>query len=371
MPYSGGGTSNPTINTTQTPDTYYLSTDPLGNSLIIGEAADAGFDFAHALATDPNLFIHSHNQSTTQWLGLVHNGTNAIVSTGTGGIYLTPTQSVLFASSSGSVGFRSDSPFGFASTADPASTLDAFLTREAAAIIQMGSDVNGAAIDQTLKSHDGITGSNIASANFILAPGVGTGTGTRGSLQTKFPLEKASGTTAQTFSTILNVPAVMFTATADGAVSNTTAETTILGTGVGTKTAEAGLWRAGRTFRIQVNGFITNTATPTLNIKVKAGSTILASTGVQTMTTITGTRAFVAEAVITCRTTGASGTAYTQGDFYYDTNVTGFAMEDMVSNATVTVDTTAAQALDVTATWGTASASNAITGTNVIIEVLN
>lgn len=43
----------------------------------------------------------------------------------------------------------------------------------------------------------------------------------------------------------------------------------------------------------------------------------------------------------------------------------------MVNTAAVTIDTTATQVVDVTAQWGTASASNTITATNAYIEILN
>jgi hypothetical protein len=78
---------------------------------------------------------------------------------------------------------------------------DTQMTREAAAVLQMGADVNGAAIAQTLKAHDGITGTDIAGANMTVACGRGTGAGTAcdSILQTGTPL--ATGTTAQTLVT--------------------------------------------------------------------------------------------------------------------------------------------------------------------------
>lgn len=74
---------------------------------------------------------------------------------------------------------------------------DLRLTREAAAILQMGVDVNGAAVAQTLKAHDGITGTDIAGANFTLAAGRGTGAGTAGNLRIQTAIPVSTGTTAQ------------------------------------------------------------------------------------------------------------------------------------------------------------------------------
>lgn len=75
---------------------------------------------------------------------------------------------------------------------------DVLLYREAAATLQMGSDVNGAAVAQTFKAHDGITGTDVAGASFTWAPGRGTGAGTGASLIFSTATTLATGTTAQT-----------------------------------------------------------------------------------------------------------------------------------------------------------------------------
>lgn len=78
---------------------------------------------------------------------------------------------------------------------------DTTIAREAAAIFQLGLDVNGSTVAYTLKSGDGITGTNIAGAALTLAGGRGTGSAAPGDYieQTATPL--ASGTTAQTLVT--------------------------------------------------------------------------------------------------------------------------------------------------------------------------
>lgn len=72
--------------TTQTVDTGMLLTGTTANHWVIAERQDETFDFAHAQATNPTLFIHSANQSTTQWLGATHDGTNGVLSVGAGGL---------------------------------------------------------------------------------------------------------------------------------------------------------------------------------------------------------------------------------------------------------------------------------------------
>lgn len=220
---SGGGSSGPcALNAAQTPDTYFCGTDTLGNSFIFAEAADGAFDFAHAQATDPTVFIHSHNQNTTQWVSLSHNGTNANFGTGTGSILVSSAGTLMAAvnGSTGEVNLRSTAKLGFSSTTSPQTDVaDAFFTREAAATVQMGVDVNGAAVAQTLKAHDGITGSNIVGANLTLASGRGTGNAAASSVHLQVPAMLATGTTAQ-------VLADRWVACESKTLSNTTATLT-------------------------------------------------------------------------------------------------------------------------------------------------
>ena len=72
--------------TAQTPDTSMLLTGSLSNGWVLIEYADRGFDYQHTIQTNPTLFIHSANQSTTEWLGLTHNQTNGVITTGVGNL---------------------------------------------------------------------------------------------------------------------------------------------------------------------------------------------------------------------------------------------------------------------------------------------
>ena len=223
MPYTGSG-GNPTINTAQTPDTYYLSTNPLGNSLIIGEAADAGFDFAHAQAVDPTLFIQSRNQSTTQWTSLSHDGINGVLSVGAGRLSLPNGITGNLAHSGGYYNLVTG-PIYFGG-------FDLVFGREAAAVAQLGDDINGAAINQTLKAHDGITGTDIAGASLTLAPGKGTGAAVSGSVILNRDIVKATGTTAQTYGQAwLSAPTKILSNTSATAQTVATINTTTLSGG--------------------------------------------------------------------------------------------------------------------------------------------
>jgi hypothetical protein len=161
------------------------------------------------------------------------------------------------------------------------------------------------------------------------------------------------------------VQAALFTQTATGTSANSTAENTISSTGVGTLTLPTNFFVAGKTIRIRGKGFHSSTASPTLNLKVKFGSTVINTTGAHTHHNATNGY-FDFECDITCRTTGAGGTVFSQGIF---TDATDHV--SMGNTATVTVNTTTTQAITVTAQWSAASASNTISMTNLTVEVLN
>lgn len=95
---------------------------------------------------------------------------------------------------------RIPSGYGFqwSSAVDNSGTADTKITREAAAVIQLGSDVNGAAVNQTVKACDGITGSDVAGCNNTFAGGRGTGIGAPGDVDIQTAKDLATGTTAQT-----------------------------------------------------------------------------------------------------------------------------------------------------------------------------
>jgi hypothetical protein len=68
----------------QTVDTVMLLTGTTSEAYVMAQYGDRAFDFAHAAATTPTLFIHSATQGTTEWVGFTHNATNAVYTRGTG-----------------------------------------------------------------------------------------------------------------------------------------------------------------------------------------------------------------------------------------------------------------------------------------------
>jgi hypothetical protein len=162
-----------------------------------------------------------------------------------------------------------------------------------------------------------------------------------------------------------------YVGTADATVANTVTETTLVGAGWGSATVPANQLYAGAAVRVRASGVLSCTGTPTLNIKLKVGATVLVSTGAVALAGTVSNSAWMFEGLIICRTAGAGGTVRVQGRFWFDNAAHAGLMEGMPSTTTAAVDTTAANTLDLTATWGTAAAGNTITCSGAVIEGLN
>lgn len=159
----------------------------------------------------------------------------------------------------------------------------------------------------------------------------------------------------------------IFTQTADVTIANTVAETSLLGTGKGVKTIPADWMVVGRTLRLILRGYMSDTGTPTFRVKVKLGATVILDTGAVAFSGTIANNEWCVAADITCRVAGFSGTVIGQGSFSESPdNRVG-----MVNTAPVAVNLfTSPLALDVTFEWGTASASNTITCTNATLEAV-
>ena len=166
----------------------------------------------------------------------------------------------------------------------------------------------------------------------------------------------------------------IFVQTDDATVANTTTETTLVGTGLGTTTLPTDFFVAGRAFRITATGFYsTRHDVTTLTIKVKLGSTVILTTVAEEPAVDVVDKSWTIPLVdITCRSTGATGTVMANGHVYFATVAKSAPIDQFTPNTTaVTIDTTTTQAITVTATWGHADASNTITCTNLAIQSLN
>lgn len=147
-------------------------------------------------------------------------------------------------------------------------------------------------------------------------------------------------------------------------VTNTTTETGIIGTGVGGLTVAPNTFRVGDSYHGKIGGVISNQNNDTIWIRIKTGSTILASTGSITLSTAT-TQGWECELDFTIATIGASGTICTNGNFAYNRN-TG-SLEGFVFQDVEVIDTTISNTLDITVEWGQAKTQDEIYSANFVL----
>lgn len=147
-------------------------------------------------------------------------------------------------------------------------------------------------------------------------------------------------------------------------VANSAAETVIA-----VMTIPAGDAVVGAVYRIKAWGVASVTGTPTLTFRSRLGGvagTALGSSGARTASSGVSNRSWQVTADLTCLSTGAAGTWFACQITYEAVTLAGsppFASPGLVLDGTtsVTVDTTVSEDFVVTATWGTASASNTLT----------
>jgi hypothetical protein len=172
---------------------------------------------------------------------------------------------------------------------------------------------------------------------------------------------------------------VLFVSTADRTITNDNNERTLIGTGVGTLTLPAALLIVGRTIRLRAHGYYTSNANLNQTWRVTLGATAVCNSGAVDIGNNGGPYIWEAETIITCRTTGVSGTVIGQMKIWLassDTANSGTASSAMffiatpVSSTTV-LDTTGALALDFTLEPASLEPNVSVTTTNVTCEILN
>ena len=229
---------------------------------------------------------------------------------------------------------------------------------------RVGVGMNTTAL--TAKLHIGAGSATASTAPIKLTSGALNTTAEPGTVE--FLAERFTLTPTSTAR--MSVMGVLFTQTADQTIANTVTETTLFGTGVtvgGGLTLPANFFVAGKTLKLHIHGYHSSTGNPNVTIKIKLGSTVVA-----TATDVSGngaTDGFYFDGEIVCRTTGATGTVSAGGQ-YDEVHTSGLNM-GIVQTGTTTIDTTASQVIDVTLTWGTADAGNTVTSQIAYVEVLN
>lgn len=138
----------------------------------------------------------------------------------------------------------------------------------------------------------------------------------------------------------------------------------------------ANFLQVGSALRFKAFGVLSTTATPTLILGIYYGGvagTALAATGAITQGSGVTNVPWRIELDTVIRSVGSTGTAMSSGFAKFGSAVSTYTDEvpmPATALATVTIDTTAAKALTVGATWGTNSASNTLTLHGFLIESL-
>lgn len=117
----------------------------------------------------------------------------------------------------------------------------------------------------------------------------------------------------------------------------------------------------GTVIRGKITGIYGTTGTPTLRLRLKiGGTTVLDTTAFTTASGLTN-RGWTLEYQFHVQAIGSSGTAEIQGEARFSTAAITASVALLANTAVVSIDWTTAQAIEVTAQWGTANAANTIT----------
>jgi len=145
-------------------------------------------------------------------------------------------------------------------------------------------------------------------------------------------------------------------------ISNTLTESSLIGGGVGTLTVPAKAFTKGDSYVVTLTGHISSLNNHKLQIRIKAGSVVLADTGQFSMPQTT-TKHWSLDVNFTINKIGSAGIASisTGGKFLYtkDASVSYEGVNFSTENNT-TFDTTVGNTLAITAQWDTANSGDSI-----------
>lgn len=153
-------------------------------------------------------------------------------------------------------------------------------------------------------------------------------------------------------------------------ITNTTVETSLIGTGVGTLTVPANAFNVGDSFTAKICGSLSCANNETIRIRVKSDGNVIADAGVFQMK-ITTNKFFELIIEFTITKIGGLGVAelFVNGQYSYNqnanTNLDGVNFA-LISNTTF--DTTINNVLSITAQWGASNVANKIQSQNFVLN---
>lgn len=76
--------------TTPTSHYFQVALDNTYKNMVLGTKANWLYEYQHSASSNPTLFIHSNNQSTTEWISVSDDGTDGVIATGAGDLKFSP-----------------------------------------------------------------------------------------------------------------------------------------------------------------------------------------------------------------------------------------------------------------------------------------
>lgn len=159
----------------------------------------------------------------------------------------------------------------------------------------------------------------------------------------------------------------LFAQTALGTlITNTTVETSLVGTGIGSLSVPANGFNIGDSFTAKICGPLSCANNETIHIRVKSNGLTIADAGIFQMK-ITTDKYFELILDFTITKIGGAGVAelFTNGQYSYNHNAAGeIAGNNFASISNTLFDTTILNNLTITAEWGLAKTANKIQSQN-------
>jgi hypothetical protein len=154
------------------------------------------------------------------------------------------------------------------------------------------------------------------------------------------------------------------------AVTNDTDPTSIIGSVTGSTTLPSGFFGVGKTIKVFASGeWGTNSGSNNVDILIIIGGVTVATIPLLHSGSMSS-KYWEINATIVCITTGASGTVRAGGSAYFETT-SGHDSGFDIPAVPGAINMTSTVSFDVQAEWGSASASNTITATQVYAHYLN
>lgn len=171
----------------------------------------------------------------------------------------------------------------------------------------------------------------------------------------------------------------LISAQIDGTAVNTTTSPTSILPGAAKFVLPANFFAIGRVLRVTAQGRIsTTTGPPTLTLDVRFGSTVVWNGAAATTVASVTNKSWELMALLTCRAIGTAANLMGIGKCTSSAvvgssggNANTWVLPDSAPAVGNNFDSTAAQTVDLFATWSASSASNSIQLHSYILEALN